>query len=66
LTKYTIPNIAYSVNKLSRYTSNPDERHWTALERVMRYLKGTIAYDLHYDKFSSVLEGYSDVGLMTQ
>ena len=30
----TRPDIAYSINKLSRYTSNPGEDHWMALVRV--------------------------------
>jgi len=60
LTNYTRPDIPYVVNRLSIYTSNPDESHWTTLERVLRYLKGAIAYDLHYNGFPSVLEGYLD------
>ena len=32
----TRPNIAYAVNKLSRYTSNPRVKHW---QRIMRELK---------------------------
>lgn len=35
----TRPDIAYAVNKFSRYTSNPGEDHWKALVRVLRYLK---------------------------
>ena len=44
LTNYTKPDITYAVNRLSRYISNPDESHCTAVERVLRYFKGTIAY----------------------
>nr|AAP54028.1 retrotransposon protein, putative, Ty1-copia subclass [Oryza sativa Japonica Group] len=31
-----------------------------ALERVMRYLKGTMSYGIHYTGYPKVLEGYSD------
>jgi len=30
----TRPDISYDVSKLSRYTSNPSDDHWTALLRV--------------------------------
>ena len=56
----TRPDIAYSVSRLSRYTSNPEKDHWEALVRVLRYLKYTITYGLHYTKYPPVLEGYSD------
>ena len=56
----TRPDIAYSVSRLSRYTSNPRKDHWEALVRVLRYLKYTITYGLHYTKYPPVLEGYSD------
>ena len=56
----TRPDIAYSVSRLSRYTSNPGKDHWEALVRVLRYLKDTITYGLHYTKYPPVLEGYSD------
>ena len=36
------PNISFAVSKLSRFVSKPDDDHWKALERVMRYLKGTM------------------------
>ena len=45
---YTRLDIAYSVNKLSQYTSNPGEDHWKTLVRVLRYLKYTLNYGLHY------------------
>ena len=56
----TRPDIAYFVIKLSGYTSNPGEDHWKALVRVLRYLKYTINYGLHYTRYPAVLEGYSD------
>ena len=40
--------------------SKPGDDHWHALERVMRYLKGTASYGIHYTGYPRVLEGYSD------
>ena len=34
-------DIAFAVQHLSQYTSNPAQEHWTAVKRVLRYLKGT-------------------------
>ncbi|KAJ9567517.1 hypothetical protein OSB04_003483 [Centaurea solstitialis] len=56
----TRPDIAYTVSKLSRYSHNPGKDHWYALVRVLRYLKHTIQYGLHYTKFPPVIEGYCD------
>lgn len=44
----TRPDIAYAVNKLAQYTSNPHPAHWTAVKRLFRYLKGTRTYKLTY------------------
>ncbi|KAL0404177.1 UNVERIFIED_CONTAM: Retrovirus-related Pol polyprotein from transposon TNT 1-94 [Sesamum radiatum] len=46
--------------KLARYTSCPDRTHWSALDRVLRYLKGTVSLAIHYGRFPVVLEGYSN------
>ena len=54
----TRSNIAYAVSKLSRYTSNSGPDHWKAIVRVLRYLKYTQNYGLHYSKYLAVLEGY--------
>ena len=53
-------NIAYSVSKLSKYTSNPGEDQWKVIVRVLRYLKYTLNYGVHYTRYPAVLEGYSD------
>nr|AAW57815.1 putative polyprotein [Oryza sativa Japonica Group] len=60
LASATRPDISFAVSKLSRFTSNPGDDHWRALERVMRYLKGTMELGLHYSRYPAVLEGYSD------
>ena len=48
------------MSKLARYTSYPNRAHWNALDRALRYLKGTIHLSLHYRRYPGVLEGYSD------
>jgi hypothetical protein len=48
LASATMPDISFAVSKLSRFVSNPGDDHWRALERVMRYLKGTSNYVIHY------------------
>ena len=40
--------------------SNPGTDHWHALERVMRYLVGTMSYGIHYFGHPAVHKGYSD------
>ena len=60
LASATRPDISFAVSKLSRFVSNPGDDHWRALERVMRYLKGTASYGIHYTGNPRVLEGYSD------
>ena len=40
--------------------SNPGVDHWKAIIRVLRYLRYTQNYELHYTRYPAVLEGYSD------
>lgn len=37
----TRPDIAFSVNFLARFSSKPEEVHWTALRHLLRYISGT-------------------------
>ena len=60
LASATRPDIAFAMRKLSRFVSNLGDDHWHALERVMRYLKGTASYGIHYTGYPRVLEGSSD------
>jgi len=42
------PDIAFSVTALSRYNVQPLEMHATAATRVLRYLKTTARFPIHY------------------
>ena len=61
----TRPDIACAINKLSRYTSNPNHNHWLAMKRVLEYLDDTQNYALHYNRYPAVLEGYTDANWIT-
>ena len=61
LMNFTRPDIAYVVCRLSLYTHNNNKEHWSALMRLMKYLRGTMNYDILYSEFPSILEGYCDV-----
>ena len=60
LMNFSRPNIAYAVCRLRRYTHNPNNDHWRALARLMKYLRGTMNYGILYSRFPAVLRGYSD------
>ena len=65
LMNYTRCDIAYVVSRLSRYTHNPNDKHWNALYRLLSYLKGTANWILHFSKFLAVLEGFCDANWVT-
>ena len=49
----TRPDITYAVSQCARYSSDPKPEHWTAVLRILRYLKGTPDYGIHYHKHES-------------
>jgi hypothetical protein len=55
LASATGPNISFAVSKLSQFVSNLGDTHWHALERVLRYLKGTMSYGIHCTRYPRVL-----------
>ena len=57
----TRPDICYAIGLVSRFQSNPGQKHWMAVNRILRYLKGTSNYMLFYQgKKDLRLIGYSD------
>ena len=56
----TRPDIDHAISKLSRYTSNPRAKHWQGIIRILKYLRFTHEYGLHYTRYPVILKGYSN------
>lgn len=58
----TRPDICYIVGVLSRFLENPKVEHWHGVQRVFKYLKGTVNYGITFDLGSEtvLLSAYSD------
>jgi Reverse transcriptase (RNA-dependent DNA polymerase) len=55
----TRPDITYAVSRLASVANRPSEGAWTAIKRLLRYLRGTVEMGLTYGG-SEPLRGYSD------
>ncbi|XP_043475030.1 secreted RxLR effector protein 161-like [Leptopilina heterotoma] len=60
LASATRPDIAFTVNVLSRHQINPTENEWDMVKRVFKYLKGTKSLGLKYLGRQNGLLAYSD------
>ena len=57
----TRPDITYAVSNVAKFSASPTTRHWTAVKRIMRYLKGTTNLGLVYTPQSNNnCVGFSD------
>jgi histone deacetylase 1/2 len=56
----TRPNFAYSVNQLCQHLQAPTSTHWTSAKRVLRYLKHTPDFGLHYKPSTVALHAFCD------
>ena len=43
------PNITYTINELSGFTSDPNQTHWMTMKRVLKYLRNTQNYILYFN-----------------
>ena len=57
----TRPDIAFSVVYVSRFMENPQDEHWMAVKRILRYLQETRTHGICF-KASDTLDfrSYSD------
>jgi histone deacetylase 1/2 len=57
----TRPDISFSVNKVCQFLHAPTTLHWTAVKRILRYLKYTMSLGLKLVKSESTLvSAFSD------
>ncbi|KAF5451117.1 hypothetical protein F2P56_031412 [Juglans regia] len=57
----TRPDVSFAVNKVCQFMQEPKLSHWTAVKRILHYLKSTINYGLFFSKTSPfTLHAYSD------
>ncbi|KAK2993889.1 hypothetical protein RJ640_025046 [Escallonia rubra] len=58
---FTRPDISFAVNKVAQFMQAPTSEHWSAVKRILRYLKDTIHFGLCLAKSSNLsLSAYSD------
>ncbi|XP_055859045.1 uncharacterized protein LOC129921301 [Episyrphus balteatus] len=53
------PDISFTINYLSRQVNNQKISHWKMIERVLRYLKGTTNFGIHFGN-EAKLRAYAD------
>ena len=53
----TRPDIAYAVGYASRFMENPQQEHWTVVQRIFLYLQGGFRFQPSY---KIDFRGYSD------
>ncbi|GJZ73524.1 retrovirus-related pol polyprotein from transposon TNT 1-94 [Tanacetum coccineum] len=56
----TRPDIAHAVGVVSRYMAEPGKKHWEAVKRILRYIKGTSDVALCYGESGLTVKGYVD------
>ena len=57
------PDLSFAVGQLAQAAQDPDTRHESAVKRILRYLRGTSSFGIHYTRTADdqlTLEGYSD------
>ena len=42
------PDLSFSVGHVARYIRTPHESNWKATKRILRYIRGTIHFGIHY------------------
>ena len=56
----TRPDIAFTVQTVSRFLTKPGPAHWEAVKRIFRYLKSMMDLWLSYGMSRMDLMGYAD------
>ena len=56
----TRPDLSFAVNQACQYMHCPTTTHWTAVKRILRYIKGTFDHGIFFQPGSLCLEAFSD------
>jgi hypothetical protein len=57
----TRPDLSFAVNKVCQFIQNPTDAHWSAVNRILRYIKGTLDHGLQIQRSTStMISGFSD------
>ena len=66
LANFTMPDIAFAVNLLARFSASPSRRHWNDIKHIFLYLQGSQDLGLLYTRNQDMtLVGYSYPGYMS-
>ncbi|KAM1070145.1 hypothetical protein TB1_002021 [Malus domestica] len=57
---FTRPDIAFSVHQVCQFMQSPMVSHFTAVKRILRYLKGTLSVGMAYTRGDLTLKAFSD------
>jgi hypothetical protein len=62
---HTRPDLTYAVGYVSRFLERPTDEHFQAVKKILRYIAGTLQYDLRYWRRTGTtrLVGYCDSDL---
>jgi hypothetical protein len=58
---HTHPDLSFVVVLVSRYMQTTHESHWKAAKRILRYVRGTVQFEIHYSsRGTPLLVGFTD------
>eukprot|EP00253_Pinus_taeda_P027213 PITA_27213 len=58
---HTRPDLSFAVGLVARFMQNPHESHWKEAKRILRYVRGTVQFGIHYSaKEAPLLVGFTD------
>src|SRR5713226_2975871 len=54
-------DLSFAVGRVARYMQTPHASHWKAAKRILRYIRGTIQFGIHYSTGGKpLLVGFTD------
>jgi hypothetical protein len=58
---HTHPDLSFVVGLVAQYMQTPHEIHWKVAKRILRYVHGTIQFEIHYSSGGTpLLVGFTD------